>query len=185
MVIGVLHERSWLRSPSVGGVLGCKDQEQTWRSVHVWSAEHRPSGCKLAARPCSRISYAARRVCGRLLRAAGASAGCCTPLLYSARPILAAIIRSVDCVARADNLPISLLSCQDPAHWCAVDGSVEHCLAAKKRPGSHVSPAAATVRFSGVADAQLRPDVLVVRGCLRLCQGAGGCRRCRHGCRQR
>ena len=31
-----------------------------------------------------------------------------------------------------------------------------------------------TFRFSGVADAQLRLDVLVVRGCLRLRQGAGG-----------
>lgn len=27
--------------------------------------------------------------------------------------------------------------------------------------------------------------MLVVRGCLRLRQGADGCRRCRHGCRQR
>jgi hypothetical protein len=40
-------------------------------------------------------------------------------------------------------------------------------------------------RFSGGADAQLRPDVLGVRGCLRLRQGADGCRRCRHGCRRR
>jgi hypothetical protein len=42
-----------------------------------------------------------------------------------------------------------------------------------------------TFCFSGVADAQLRLDVLVVRGCLGLGQGADGCRRCRHGCRQR
>jgi hypothetical protein len=31
-----------------------------------------------------------------------------------------------------------------------------------------------TFRFSGVADAQLRQDVLVVRGCLGLRQGADG-----------
>jgi hypothetical protein len=39
--------------------------------------------------------------------------------------------------------------------------------------------------FPRVADAQLRSDSARVRGCLRLPQGAGGCRRCRHGCRQR
>jgi len=33
--------------------------------------------------------------------------------------------------------------------------------------------------FSGVADAQLRLDVLGIRSCLRLRQGAGDCRRCR------
>jgi len=41
-----------------------------------------------------------------------------------------------------------------------------------------------TFRFSGVAHAQLRVDVLGVGGCLWLPQGVGGCRRCRHGCRQ-
>ena len=48
-----------------------------------------------------------------------------------------------------------------------------------------VFAAVPTFRFSGVAYSQLRLDVLVVRGCLRLRQGADGCRRCRHGCRQR
>jgi hypothetical protein len=50
---------------------------------------------------------------------------------------------------------------------------------------ARATPPPGTYGFSGVADAQLRLDVLVVRGCLRLRQGAGGCRRCRHGCRQR
>ena len=42
-----------------------------------------------------------------------------------------------------------------------------------------------TFRFSGGAYAELRLDVLVVRGCLGLRQGADGCRCCRHGCRQK
>ena len=49
----------------------------------------------------------------------------------------------------------------------------------------HQQPRSAVFRFSGVAYARLRMDVLVVRGCLRLRQGAGGCRRGRHGYRQR
>jgi hypothetical protein len=43
-------------------VLSCEDQEQTSRSVHVWSMEHWPSGCKLWARPCSRSHGAAQCV---------------------------------------------------------------------------------------------------------------------------
>ena len=45
-------------------------------------------------------------------------------------------IRSVDCVTRTRYLPISLLTCQDTAHWCALGGGVERCRAAKMRPAS-------------------------------------------------
>jgi hypothetical protein len=42
-----------------------------------------------------------------------------------------------------------------------------------------------TFCFSGVTDAQFRSQRARVLSCLRLRQGADGCRRCRHGCRQR
>ena len=35
---------------------------------------------------------------------------------------------------RTRYLPISLLTCRDATHWCAVGGNVERRLAAKKRP---------------------------------------------------
>jgi hypothetical protein len=60
-----------------------RDQEQTWRPVHVWSPEHWPSGCKLPARPCSRSSGAALLVSGCPLKVAIACVGCCTSLLYA------------------------------------------------------------------------------------------------------
>jgi hypothetical protein len=41
-----------------------------------------PSGCKLPARPCSRSTGAAQRVCGRPPRTAVARMRCCTSLLY-------------------------------------------------------------------------------------------------------
>lgn len=41
-----------------------------------------PSGCKLAARPCSRPDAPAQCVCGWQLRTAVARMGCCTSLLY-------------------------------------------------------------------------------------------------------
>ena len=73
---------SRLRSPQVGGALSCEDQEQTSRSVHVWSTEHWPSGCKPWARPCSRSTGAAQLVCRCPPRTAVARIRCCTSLLY-------------------------------------------------------------------------------------------------------
>jgi hypothetical protein len=46
-------------------------------------------------------------------------------------------------------------------------------------------PDLVTFRFSGGADAQLRPERARVAGCSRLPLAVDGCRRCRHGCRQR
>jgi hypothetical protein len=55
-------------------------------------------------------------------------------------------------------------------------------LAAHREGSSSVE--AADLPLSGVADAQLRMEVLEVHGCLRLSQGADDWRRCRDGCRQ-
>jgi len=48
--------------------------------------------------------------------------------------------RSVDCVVRTGYLPISVLTCRNSAHWCAVGGSIERRLAAKKRPAWPARP---------------------------------------------
>ncbi len=62
--------------------------------------------------------------------------------------------RSVDCVTRIHYLLISLLTCRDATHWCAVGGSVERRLAARKRPACLTT----SMRTSGneVDDRRLR-----------------------------
>ena len=64
-------------------MLSCENQEQTSRSVHVWSTEHWPSGCELPAHFCSRSTGAAWRVCRRLPRTAVARVGCSNSVLYA------------------------------------------------------------------------------------------------------